>query len=105
MFPDVPVLQPTRTVLSIQDVKEYLDMWGDDVKSALNPTHKGTIAAIKERYDIDPPIPGVAEQIVLEPGDYLLVFQIKFKRRLAEGDRYTQEEIDGAELKFRLWTI
>lgn len=105
MFPDSQrSIMAKRTSLTPEKVKEWLDIWGDEVQSALNPSHASTIEAIKRRFGIKLPVSSTAPKIVLEEGDYLLVLQAQFNRRLAEGERYTQEEVNAAEFKFHLWT-
>ncbi len=99
MFPANATL--SKTALQPKDVSVYLT----DIVSALNPGHATTIDAIKRRYGFDLPIPTIAPKVALVHGDALLVIQAQFKRRLAEGERYSDEEVAAAPIAFSLYTV
>lgn len=105
MLPDRPTLNPQRVRLSPVRAKALLREWGGEVVSALNPSHSATIAAVKERCGVSLPVGKDAPQIVLAEGDYLLVCQAKFPRRLKEGERYSDLEIACAPISFSLWSL
>jgi hypothetical protein len=95
-----------RTRLSAEMVKRRLDMV--EVISALNVSHSATIDAIARRFGLALPLPAhdaPAPKITLLPGDELFVVQAQFRRRLAEGERYSDEEIEAAPIAFSRWRV
>ncbi len=93
-----------RRELSPVEVREILAR--QDVVSCVNPSHKATVDALKKKFGIEVPIPdGPAPKIVLEPGDSLLVLSANFKRRLAEGEKYSPEEVEAAQYEFALYQV
>lgn len=95
---------PCFTELSPSEVKARLAAASEDgtLASACNPDHAGTLDALKRKFGIEVPIPEIAPQIQLHQHDRLLVLGARFKRRLKEGERYTDEEIKNAEFRFQL---
>lgn len=99
MFPANATL--AKQALQPGDVPSHLI----NVVSALNPGHATTIDAIKRRYGFELPVPPIAPKVALVHGDNLLVIQAQFKRRLAEGERYSDEEVAAAPIGFSLYTV
>lgn len=93
----------SRFQLSADEAAELIR--GEDVVSCLNPSHVATIEALQERFEIEIPIPETAPKVCLEPGDTLLVLSAKFNRRLAEGERYTAEEVQAANFEFVVYRV
>lgn len=73
--------------------------------SALNPSHAPTIAAAKERFGIDVPIPPKAPMVSLNSGDILIIMSVRGLPRLEGRHEYTPEEIAGAKFAFAAWTV
>ncbi len=88
----------SRDELSADEAKELLGR--EEVVSCLNPSHVATIEALREKFGISIPIPKTAPKVTLEPGDTLLVLSARFSRRLAEGERYSPEEVRAATWEF-----
>jgi len=72
---------------------------------ALNPSHKATIAAMRERYGIDVPIPEKAPQVLLHTGDAVIVMGVVGLPRLQDRHEYTREEVENARFEFSLFAV
>jgi hypothetical protein len=72
----------------------------EECVSCVNPSHIATIEALREKYGINLPIPETAPKVTLEPGDTLVILSARFNRRLAEGERYSAEEVAAATFEF-----
>lgn len=102
MFPED--CDPRRRKVSPEQVKVLLQRGG--VEMCLNPSHKATIDAAVNRYDLDITIPESPPKISLKEGDSLIVMSVRGLPRLdATRHEYTQEEIDKASFAFGLWTV
>lgn len=88
----------SRKMLSADEAKSFLS--GGEVISCCNPSHSATLAALREKYTISVPISETAPKVSLEPGDTLLVLSARFSRRLAEGEKYSPEEVAAANFEF-----
>jgi hypothetical protein len=94
-----------RSVLSERDLACLIGD-GSGVVSCLNPSHKATIDAAKTRYGLEVPIPERAPQVVLNPGDCLVVMSVRGLPRLdATRHEYTKTEIDSATFVFSLYEV
>jgi hypothetical protein len=91
-----------RLVLGLGRVKHLLS---GEIVSCLNPSHTATIEALRQKYGIEIPIPESAPKVTLEPGDTLVVLSARFSRRLAEGERYSAEEIATATFEFVAYAV
>lgn len=74
-----------------------------DLRSAVNPSHGNTVAAVRRKLGITLPVPERAEKIQLQPGDTLLVVTVHGLPR--ETREFSDEEIDRAEFSLALWTV
>ena len=77
---------------------------GDEIISALNPSHASTIDVIRRKFDLSLPIPERAPKVNLQSGDALIVLQAQLPR-LAEGEVHSQETVENAQIKFSLWQV
>ena len=87
----------SRKVLSADEAKSILS---GDIISCFNPSHIATIEALRDRFGIEVAVPEVAPKVVLGQGDSLVVLSARFSRRLNEGEKFTQEEVDSASFEF-----
>lgn len=88
----------SRFALRAEEAKQLIG--GEDVISCCNPSHQATIAALREKFGIEIPIPETAPKVTLEPGDLLIVLSARFSRRLSEGEKYSPEEVESAAFEF-----
>jgi hypothetical protein len=77
----------------------------DEVVSCVNPSHQATLDALRERFGIEIPIPETAPKVTLEPGDTLVTLSARFSRRLAEGEKYSAEEVAAATFEFVAYAV
>jgi len=75
----------------------------NNLVSCLNPSHKPTIAAMRERYGLDIEVPEKAPFAKLGTGDKLVVMGVRGLPRLEGRHEYTEEEIQGANFNFTVW--
>lgn len=86
-----------RTPITPEGAKELIDA---DVIPCLNPSHKATIDAMRQRFGIDVSIPKEPPKVTLKPYDRLIVMSVRGLPRLTDRHEYTTEEISSAEFKF-----
>jgi hypothetical protein len=91
-----------RNPMSVEEVKEAVVA---GVVSGFNPSHQTTIQALAEKHGIVVPVPEKAPMIKLCPGDRVIVMSARFPRRLAEGEVWTQEEVDQTTFAFGVWEV
>jgi hypothetical protein len=94
--------QVTRRVLSVEEVRALV---AQGVESCCNPSHKATIDAMRSRFGIDVPIPETPPQVVLGPGDSVIVMGVRGLPRLTDRHEYTEEEIAQATFSFAMYTV
>lgn len=87
--------------LSVRDMLESKE----GCVSCVNPSHAATIDALWGRFGMHIPIPETAPKVSLEPGDTLVVLSARFNRRLAEGERYSAEEVAAATFEFVAYAV
>ncbi len=92
----------SRKVLSVEEAKRLLS---ENVVSCFNPSHIATIEALNTRFGIVCEIPEVAPKVSLGQGDSLIVLSARFSRRLNEGEKFTQEEVDSANFEFVEYSV
>jgi hypothetical protein len=92
----------SRRVLSSESACKLLS--GDFIP-CLNPSHKATIAALAERFGVNPPIPEKPPSVVLNAGDSVLVMGVRGLPRLTDRHEYASEEIARATFEFVLYTV
>lgn len=79
-----------------------------DVEGAtpcLNPSHKATIDAMKDRFGIEINIPATPPQVKLAAGDVCIVMSVRGLPRLTDRHEYTEEEIENAKFTFSKYEI
>lgn len=91
-----------RDELSIEEAQAKIQA---GVNSCLNLSHKATIDAMQQRYQINVEIPETPPRVTLNPGDAVLVMGVRGLPRLTDRHEYTSEEIEGATFKFSLYTV
>lgn len=91
-----------RRVLSPYEAKAYID---EGVIPCINPSHAATIAAMRERFRIDMPIPGKPPSVCLNPGDGVIVMGVRGLPRLTDRHEYSPEEISGAVFEFVFYWV
>jgi len=77
----------------------------EECVSCANPSHSATVDALREKFGISIPIPETAPKVTLESGDTLIVLSARFSLRLAEGERYSAEEIAAATIEFVAYAV
>jgi DNA-directed RNA polymerase alpha subunit len=92
-----------RQVITEDEAKKEIISKG--VESCLNKFHTATVEAMNQR-GIEVKIPEMPPNVLLEPGDSILVMGVQGLARLT-GDRhhYTNEEIAAATFEFVLYTV
>ena len=96
-------VEVSRSTVDLDAVK-YLIRKG--ITPCLNPSHAATIAAMRNKFGLDVPIPERAPQVVLEVGDRLIVMGVRGLPRLdASRHEYTESEIDAATFSFSIWEV
>ena len=94
--------QVARRPLSVEEVMVVV---ADGVVSGFNPSHQTTINALATKHGIVVPVPEKAPMIKLAVGDRLVVMSARFPRRLAEGEVWTQEEVNATQFAFGVWEV
>lgn len=93
----------SRTELTPDEAREICEA---GVVPALNPSHKTTIEAMRNRFGIDVEVPEKAPHVTLFKGDSIIVMSVRGLPRLGgERAEYSQEEIDSATFKFARWQV
>lgn len=101
MFAEEALL--VRMPIGAQRVMDIAE--SEECVSCVNPSHAATIDALREKFGITLPIPETAPKVSLEPGDTLVVLSARFSRRLAEGERYSAEEVAAATFEFVAYAV
>jgi len=102
MFPHSAECTIRRRELDADMVRAIV---ADDVISCLNPSHRATIAAMRERFGIDVPIPETPPRVELAVGDRMIVMGVRGLPRLTDRHEYTAEEIAGADFRFSEYSV
>lgn len=105
MFPDACLL--TRVPMPADLAREVIAAAKRENKIvvALNPSHAATIAAMRERFGIDVPIPERAPVVRLKHGDILIVLGVAGLPRLEGRHEYMAEEIEAAAFSFSMFSV
>mgnify|MGYP001189961302 FL=1 len=101
MFPHSAECTILRRELDVEAAREMIA----DAIPCLNPSHKATIAAMRDRFGIDVSIPETPPRVELQDGDRLIVMGVRGLPRLTDRHEYTAEEIEGAEFRFSEYRI
>lgn len=91
-----------RRALDIAEVRAQV---AAGVTPCLNPSHEASVAAMRARFRLDVPIPATPAQIVLAPGDRLIVMGVRGLPRLTDSHHYTPEEIAAADFQFHEYRV
>ncbi|MBR3164287.1 hypothetical protein IKF15_03240 [Candidatus Saccharibacteria bacterium] len=71
----------------------------------INPSHAATIAAMRDRFGIDIPIPEAPPKVELRVGDTLIVMGVRGLPRLTDRHEYTEEEVASATFSFAEYRV
>ena len=93
----------TRRTLTAEEVAKAAE--NGEFTPCLNPSHKATIEAAKERYGIVVDIPETPPRVNLGSGDSVVVMGVRGLPRLTDRHEYTHEEIEGATFSFSEYTV
>lgn len=88
--------------MSEGDVREAV---AAGVEPCLNPSHAATIAAMRDRYGIDVPIPTSPPRVELAQCDSIIVMGVRGLPRLTDRHEYTAEEVAQATFQFARYTV
>ncbi len=75
------------------------------VESCCNPSHAATIAAMRDRFGIDVPIPETPPRVELRYGDAIVVMGVRGLPRLTDRHEYSAEEIEKATFVFSMYEV
>lgn len=95
-------LQIFREKLSIEEVRELVQK---GVVPCLNPSHAATIAAMREKFGIDVPIPEKPPKVELQLLDSIIIMGVRGLPRLTDRHEYTPEEIASATFSFAIYRL
>lgn len=101
MFAEAGDCTITRRSITVDEVRE---MAGDFIP-CLNPSHKPTIEAAKQRYGLEVEIPETPPRVSLKRGDSVVVMGVRGLPRLTDRHEYTEEEIAQATFDFSVYTV
>ena len=76
-----------------------------ELAPCLNPSHKPTIAAMRQRYGIDIAMHDAPPRVALAPGDSVIVMGVRGLPRLTDRHEYSAEEIENATFSFAEYTV
>ncbi|MEK7174424.1 MAG: hypothetical protein AAB759_02070 [Patescibacteria group bacterium] len=91
-----------RRSLTVEEAKAVVQQ---GVESCCNASHAATIAAMRERFGIDVPIPEAPPRVELKLGDRLVVMGVRGLPRLTDRHEYSAEEIEGATFAFSIYEV
>jgi hypothetical protein len=100
MFPSTCTI--SRRELNADQVKEII-MAG--IVTCCNPSHQTTLKALDQKFGIVVPFRIAPVMVSLKSNDSIIVLSARFPRRLAEGETWTQADVDAAEFKFGEWLV
>lgn len=92
-----------RKSLTAEQVRRLADEGG--LTPCLNPSHRATIVAMRQRFGIDVPIPEAPPKVELGYGDSLIVMGVRGLPRLTDRHEYSEEEIASASFSFSEYTV
>ena len=90
-----------RKALTADEVKAM----AGELTPCLNPSHRATIDAMRQRYGIDVAIPETPPRVSLGVGDSVVVMGVRGLPRLTDRHEYTEEEIAQATFTFSVYTV
>jgi hypothetical protein len=91
----------TRRPLTAQEARAIIET---GVETAFNPSHANTARAVERKTGVRIPLAGKPARVTLGVGDRLLVVTLAgaLPRETRE---FTDDELDGVNFVFSLWTI
>lgn len=103
MFAGVGECTIARRPMEVSEVRAMAE--AGELTPCLNPSHKATIDAMRQRFGINVPIPEKAPFAALSHGDSLVVMGVRGLPRLTDRHEYTEEEIAAATFQFSEYTV
>ena len=94
-------VQLKKRDLTVEEVREMLP----NCELCLNPSHKATITAARERFDLSLEVPEKPARISLNEGDSVVIMQVRGLPRLTDRHEYTEQEIAKATFSFSEITV
>ena len=91
-----------RRPLSVEEVRELVQQ---GLESCLNPSHRATIDAMRERYGIEVLIPDAPPRVAVQAGDAVVVMGVRGLPRLTDRHEYSGEEIAQATFTFSVYRV
>jgi len=91
-----------RRKLTVDEVKSLIEA---GVEPCLNPSHAATIAAMREKFGIDVPIPEMPPRVEISLGDAVVVMGVRGLPRLTDRHEYTADEIEKATFVFSVYMV
>ncbi len=95
-------LQLSRREILADEVRSIL---AGGVTPCVNPSHRATLVAMKERFGLTVEVPETPPRVSLTQGDRLVVMTVRGLPRLTDRHEYTMEEVNGAKFTFAIWTV
>lgn len=92
-----------RKTLTADEVRRLAE--AGELTPCLNPSHTATIAAMRQRFGIDIPIPETPPKVALGVGDSVVVMGVRGLPRLTDRHEYTEEEIASATFSFSEYSV
>lgn len=71
--------------------------------SCCNPSHEATIAAMRQRFELDVEIPATPPRVQVAQNDCVIVMGVRGLPRLTDRHEYTAEEIASATFQFHVY--
>lgn len=92
----------SRRVLTEEDVRKRIEC--EKILYCFNSSHVDSVEALRKRFEIGT-LPENPPKIKLRRGNSIIVCTACFKRRLKEGDRYSEEEKNSVKFKFTEYIV
>lgn len=92
-----------RRPIGVEEVKKLAE--AGELTPCLNPSHRATIDAMRQRFGIEVEIPEVPPRVALNPGDSIVVMGVRGLPRLTDRHEYTEEEIASATFTFSEYSV
>ena len=92
-----------RTQISPAQIRQITD--DGTLTPCLNPSHRATIDAMHQRFNIDVEIPATPPRVTLNKDDSIIVMGVRGLPRLTDRHEYTESEIASATFNFAQYTV
>ncbi|MBR6505332.1 hypothetical protein IKT18_00600 [Candidatus Saccharibacteria bacterium] len=102
MFAEAGACDIRRKPLTLEEVRKIIEA---GVTPCLNPSHRATIDAMRNRFGIDVPIPESPPRVELNPGDRVVIMGVRGLPRLTDRHEYTSTEVAEATFNFSVYEV